>query len=478
LKHYKFKLKNNRVPLTRILSKFVVDLDYKDIPREVSTITKYLILDTLGVTLAGSQELSSNIIMNTVKEFGGKKESTILGYREKTSVVNAALINATMARALEFEETHNIGGHPLVSILPAALSIGEKNGISGTDLITSIVIGYDIHCRIGRGAKTSHILAGLDFTSVCGVFGATAAVGKILGLNEYQLSNAFGLAYSHCSGNLLSERDGTFSKRLQSGLAAKGGILSAILAKNGFTGPSDALEAMGGFFDVYIKNYDLSYVTARLGDEFEIMNSHLKPYPTCRFTHPSIDATLNLVQKYKIIPKNVKKIYVKLPEYMYLQVCYPLETKRAPNNLVLAQFSIPFVIALALCKNEVSLNTFTELNLSNPEIIEISEKVIPQIDKNFKEKSGSILPTEIKIETKEGNNFTEKVVYPKGSPKNFLSEEEIKKKFRDCTLRILDQERIEKVAEIITNLEEVDNIAKLICYIQGKEVKDKGRISK
>lgn len=466
MKHYKFKLKKNIIPLTRILSKFVVDLDYKDIPREVSTITKYLILDTLGVTLAGSQELSSKIIMNTVKEFGGKKESTILGYECKTSVVNAALINAVMARALEFEETHNIGGHPLVSILPAALSIGEKNGISGADLITSIVIGYDIHCRIGRGAKINHILAGWDFTSVCGVFGVTVAVGKILGLNEYQLSNAFGLAYSHCSGNLLSEQDGTFSKRLQSGLAAKGGILSAILAKAGFTGPSTAFEARGGFFDVYIKNYDLSYVTARLGDEFEIMNSHLKPYPTCRFIHPSIDATLTLVQRYKIIPKNVKRIYVKLPEYMYLQVCYPLESKRAPNNLVLAQFSLPFVIALALCKKEVSLDTFTESNLRNPEIIEISKKVKPLIDKNIKEESGSVLTTEIKIETRRGDTFVERVVYPKGSPKNFLSKEEIENKFRSCAARVLYPENIEKIIEIVTNLEKVDNnIGRLMYYI-------------
>jgi 2-methylcitrate dehydratase PrpD len=160
MKLYKFGLNENRIKVTEKLSQFVVNLNYKDIPKDVTNIAKYLILDTIGVTLAGSQELSSKIIMNIIKKFEGEKESTIFGCKNKTSAIYAALINGTMARALEFEETHNIGGHPLVSILPAALSIGEKNGISGAELITSIVIGYDIHCRIGCGAKISHILAG------------------------------------------------------------------------------------------------------------------------------------------------------------------------------------------------------------------------------------------------------------------------------------------------------------------------------
>jgi 2-methylcitrate dehydratase PrpD len=198
----------------------------------------------------------------------------------------AATINGVGAHAHNFDDTHDRAVlHAGVSVIPAALAVAEATGASGRALLDAVVFGYDVHVRVALAATQAPGHSGWHYTSTCGVFGASAAAGRLLGLDEHRMANALGIAQAQAAGTLQSEHDGSWTKRLQPGLAAAGGILAAQLASRGFRGPQEALEGRFDFYRVYLQAVDTAPVLDSPGKRFEVARCSLKPYPTCRFTH-------------------------------------------------------------------------------------------------------------------------------------------------------------------------------------------------
>lgn len=233
-----------------------VKTKYDMLPKDVSEITKKFILDTLATTLVGSSAPGCRNVIDQIKDWGGKQESTVLVYGGKLVSPNAAFANSVMAHAVDFDDTHDEAIiHANVWVLPAALAIAERMGsVSGKDLITAVSIGVDVTCRLCLGAVG--LLSG-NAGAYVGYFGATLAAGKILGLNENRLLHAIGVAYSQCAGNRQCIVDRALVKRMQPAFGARGAILSSLLAQRGITGAKNIFEGQYGLFPVYLRGeYD------------------------------------------------------------------------------------------------------------------------------------------------------------------------------------------------------------------------------
>ena len=260
--------------VTKGLANFVVKTTFDDLPKEVREHAKLCVLDWLGAALAGCREPPAKIITSIIRKIGGKEESGIIGTNIRTSCVNAALANGIIGHAVEMDDIHQEAIiHPAAPVLPVALAVAERDNANGKDLITAIVVGYEVEIRIGRTINPSHYQF-WHTTGTCGAFGAAAAAGKLLGLDEKSMVYAFGIAGTTAAG--LVEVFGTMSKPLNPGRAAMDGVLAAMLAKEGLTSSTEILEAEGGYLRATAKEFNVEEIIENLGKNFGIINNIFK----------------------------------------------------------------------------------------------------------------------------------------------------------------------------------------------------------
>jgi len=445
----------------------VVSIRYEDLPAEAVEATKKDILDTLATTLAGSTSNGIKVVQELVCDWGGKKESTIIVYGGKVPSLNAALVNATMAHACDYDDYHSLTAiHAGVSAIPASLAIAERRGkITGKEFITAIALGIDLMCRLGISVGLMPATHGWHNTSVYGAFGSTAACGKILGLDENKMINALGIVYSQAAGNAQCMRDGALSKRMQPGFAAKAAVLSSLLAEKGYTGARSSLEGKYGLFNVYHRGkYDPTALTFELGKSFEVCNLAFKPYPSCGLTHNAIGATLELVSQYNIKPEMVDKIVVSMGEDSQHVVCEPVEIKRRPQVAVDAQFSLPYTVARAVVHRKVCLGDLSPEAFTDEITLQVAQRVEPRLMAELTTQRG-LDPAIVEIKTMDGKAYSKRMDIPKGNPKNPLTMNDLVEKFRDCasySAKSIPQKSIERAIQLTLNLEEVEDIRQII----------------
>jgi 2-methylcitrate dehydratase PrpD len=450
---------------TFLFAKNIANTKYEDLPREVVEATKKQVLDLLGVALGGFSRPGPKELREIVRDWGGKEESTIFGCKQKVPAPNAAHVNATMAHALDYDDVHETAiMHPGVAIIPTCMAVAEQKGnLSGKELITASALGVDMMCRLALATTPGSrpLNTGWHLTTLFGFLGAAGAAGRMLGLSEEKMVNGLGIAYHQCSGNGQCVIDGALTKRMGPGFSVKGGITAALLAEKGVTGARNCLEGEWGLYNLYHHgNYDAKVLTKDLGKYFEGINVAIKPYPCCRGIHPAIDAVLALIKEHPIQAEDVQKIVLSVSKGHYQLLCEPEEAKLRPRTPVDAQFSIPWGVATAIVRKQVSLDDFTEMAIKNQEILKVTQKMSVKVDPRLN-RSDKIEPTRVEITTKPGKSYTQEVEEPLGSLERPMSFGDCAKKFRDCA-KDLDNEKIGKVTELIYNLEKVTDIRKLI----------------
>ena len=452
--------------VTAVLAENIVATDYEKIPEEAIDSTKKDILDTLGVAVAGSDASGIKEIISLVRDWGGKRESTLIMQGIKGPCHYAALANSTMGHALDYDDAHEkVILHAGVVLIPPALALAERLGnVNGRELLTAITLGIDLVSRLGEASNISPSELGFMYTSVYGVFGSAGVTGKLLHLNTDQMVNAFGIAYSQAAGNFQCIIDGALTKRLQAGFAASNGLLSSLLAKEGFTGAINSLEGDKGLFQVYLRGeYNLMPLTRDLGRHFASVDLSFKPYPCCRNCHPFIDAALALMSEHDIQVNDIEEIAVRCSENGRL-LCEPLQVKQKPRVPVDAQFSIPWVIATALIKRKVTLEDFTPEAISNPEVLFLASKIKAEVDPQLENRSTSIALVDIKMKNK-GIVYSRREDIAKGNPLKPLSWGELIEKFRDCLrygAKKISKPAINRTIDMIRNLENVEDTGKVI----------------
>ncbi|MCH7999458.1 MAG: MmgE/PrpD family protein [Chloroflexi bacterium] len=453
------------------LARFVVETE--SVPEDAIAQAKRALLDTLGVTLAGSREESARIVADWVREQGGRAEVAVLGRSFRAPAADAALANGAAAHALDFDDVSlPMRGHPSAPLLPAALAVAEKASRSGRDLLTAFVLGFEVETSLGRAIGEAHYALGWHATSTLGTLGAAAACARLLRLDIARTQMAFGIAASLASG--LQQNFGTMTKPLHAGWAARNGVVAAELAARGFTADRRALEGEsgqtparpGGFLRAMSGGAepDLESI-ASLGRPYQITSSGfgVKLYPCCYAVHRSLDAVLEMKARHRIDPAGIEAIRVEVSRGSLM----PLRGDSPATGLE-GKFSLEYCLAAALLDGHVMLTTFTDEAVHRPAVRELMAKI--EVSEGPDE-SGGTFPiggyAEVRIVLRGGEEQFLRVDTPRGDPSRPLSWEELTEKFRDCAQGVLPGEATEGAVGLIGRLEEVRDLAELTGALTG-----------
>ena len=440
---------------------------YADLPSAAVESVKKEVLDSLATALGGSSKAGVGELVEMVKEWGGTPQSTVIAYGFKCPAPNAAQVNGTMIHALDYDDGHQVA---LVHIgcvaVSTAFAAAERMGkVSGKELITAIALGGDFMARLGLASKpgASALASGWHPTTLFGFLGSAAIAGRIIGLDEEKMINALGLAYHQCGGAGSGVGDGALAKRMGPGLAAKAGLTSALMAERGITGERDPLEGRTGLFKTYMGgDYDPRILTADLGKRFEGENIGDKPYPCCGLTHACIDAALALKVKHNIKVGNIKAITVYGGQSVY-GLSQPPEIKKAPRTIIDAQFSVPYVVAVALIKGKVTVDDFTDAAIKRPEILKVAAMINTRLEPAMSRHG--VGPGGVTLTMQDGTEYTEEVENCLGSMERPMTFENVTKKFRECaacSIKPLKKDAIEKVIEMVGRLEKLTDATEII----------------
>jgi 2-methylcitrate dehydratase PrpD len=462
------------VDVVRELARNAVATIYDDLPAQAVLMAKVALIDTLGAMIAGTTAPGCEAVVDLAREWGGKGESTIIVHGDRVPAANAVMANSTMARARELDDSHHGSGqHPSVAAIPTALAMAERRGgASGREFITAVAVGADIQCRVVLPLRSKVGVAPWT-TGMFAPFAAAATAGKMLNLDENKMLHALALAFTEASNTIQSHLDGSLAARIHHGMASKAGVVCALLAERGVTGPQNCLEGPAGFYAAFGRGeYDRERATFELGRRFEGAYSSPKRYSCCGQIHPTIVATLALVHEHDLNPEEIVEIVTHVNHNAYNQVCLPEDLCRNPRNHIDAQFSIPYAVAVAVTKKAVELESYTDESVKDPSVIAMANKVRcvmdPEIDKLGVVRS----PGFVEIKTVSGQVYSKRVDHVKGDPEDPMTLEECtEEKFRkylSWSALPLSESAVEEVIETVTQLEEVGDASRVMQLLSAK----------
>ena len=452
--------------VTLELAKYARSLTLQDLPKDVIHQTKRVVLDTLGCAIGGYESEASQVIQEVVKELGHPGEATVFGSGLRTSCLNAALANGAMVRYLDYNdtafiiqgETYRTGYHPS-EVIPAILALGERQHLSGKDAMTAINVGYDLSLAflegvVGRGMEKRGWNG-----DTRGAYIMPLVAGKILGLNEVQMENAVGIAGScHAILGILDTpaEEYTMTKNIRFPTMAYGGILAAMLAQKGFTGPTSIIEGHDGFAEVIMNGeYDLGKLLDIEG-KFAIRETCIKSIIADFSSHGHLAATLSLVREHDINPGDVAEVRITTSKRCAEHTGDPV--KKYPKNKETADHSSYYLTAIAIMDRQIGPDQFTQEKYADPEVRELIDKVVLKGDPNL----DKMRPAGIsEIITKQGEKYSARVDYPRGHARNPMTDEEIVGKFQGMASKYMSDERMKQLIDAVYEMDELEDVGKL-----------------
>lgn len=444
---------------TRTLARYALNLRYQDIPAGVIERAKACMLDTLAVCLYGSTKAWSKTVIDFVQGSGSKGGASVIGTKFKAAPERAVLANGTMAHAFELDNVRQPGSgvHPGATALLPAFAMGEQAHANGKALLTAFVASCEVLSRIGVAAGNSLERRGFHAPGLTGTFGAAIAAGKLLRLKEKQLVNALGIAGSYSAGLIeFSQcREGAMIKRLHLGKAGEGGVTAAILALHGFAGPESVLEGKFGFCKSFSDSPDLAYLTHRLGEEWESLNIAIKLCAVHINAHAPIEALEELRREIGFKPEDICGITIGGIEKLVTH-----HANYQPSDLMMAQYSIPFCVALGAYYDPSVPANITERRLKDKKILELMPKIRLEVDHEIEQK-GWDRAARVTVDLGNGRKHSKLVIHFKGTPGNPLSMEEVQAKARKLSRGLINERRLEQLVNSIDRLEKVSDVTEI-----------------
>ncbi|MBN1849579.1 MAG: MmgE/PrpD family protein [Deltaproteobacteria bacterium] len=443
--------------VTDTVAGFIAESSFDRFPEKVVEVAKQAILDWVAVTLGGASDPVAKILIDHIEEIGGEKQSTILGYGIRTSTLNAALVNGAMSHILDFDDAHDdVRTHPSAPLLPSIIAIAEYYGLSGQDLLTAYIIGYEVTIRIGLALGKEYYEKGWHSTSILGRFGAAAGVSKLLRLNPEQISNALGLAATQTGG--IRSTFGTMAKPFHAGKAAMDGMLSAMLAKRHFTGPHHVLEEHTDFVNLFSGEYHSDKITKMLGREYHVLHNHFKMHGACLLIHPAIDALIYIKEHFKPEPGSITSIEIEVAP-----LCLAVTNREKVTDSYEARFSIQFCSAVALQKGIVSPREVSGGLFWEADIKELMKKVNLTVNEQLEEWEADVV-----VRTRSGEEYRRHASNPKERLGDSSSFDDIMEKLRGLTMESLSADTIEEIGATVKHIDSLENISRLmdLCIFQ------------
>jgi 2-methylcitrate dehydratase PrpD len=381
--------------------------------------------------------------------FAGPAQASVIGRRERLDCLNAALINGMSAHVLDFDDTHlRTLLHPSVPVASTLLALAERRLLSGADFLHAFIVGVDIECRIANAIYSAHNVNGY-ITGTAGVFGAAAAAGRVLGLDEQRITWAFGIAATQAAG--LREMAGTMCKSFVHGRAAQNGMLAALLAVHRFTSSERAIEAPRGFARVFAVDSALEAVTANLGERYEISLNTYKPYACGVVCHPVIDGCIQLRERNAITPPQIAAVALRV---------HPLALKltgiRSPRSGLESKWSIYHSAAVALGDGAAGEAQYTDARVREPGIGRIRERVVAEADPGLREDEAHLV-----VSLHDGRRLELHVEHALGSMHNPMSDRHLERKFQDLTAGTLPASQADALLAQCWAVEELRDVAQI-----------------
>lgn len=436
--------------VTRTLARYLVGAAPAQLPAAVRKEGARMLLNWFGAALGGSHHAAVEAAQAALAPFSGPAQASLLGRRERFDVMTTAFINGVAGHVLDYDDTHlKTVIHPTTVVVPALLAYAEYKPAAGAEFLNALILGVETACRIGNMVYPDHYDVGWHITGTAGVFGAAAAVGKLAGLNEQQMTWALGLAASQLVG--LRESFGSMNKSFNPGRAASNGIFAAVLAAKGFDSSEQMIEAKRGWANTVSTKHDFTELTEGLGQRYEAALDTYKPFPCGIVIHPAIDAALQLRREAKIPPAQIDQVVMKVHPLVL-----ELTGKTAPRDGLESKFSVYHAVAAALVEGAGGLKQFSDRAVKDPVIVALRGKVKAVVDPAIKSEQ-----VDMTITLKDGRKLHRFVEHAVGSVETPLSDKDLELKVRELADGVLPQPQIDQLVARCWKLESLANAAEL-----------------
>jgi len=455
--------------ITQGVAEFALRGSIADIPDDVVKISKEMMLNGVGVGIAGSTAQASVTVLDYVAGLGGTDDCTILASDQRSTAEFAALANGTMVHVLDFDETfERRGNHPTASIYSAVMALGERDRCTGQSVLEAFVVGCEISTKIGAigdldELKSTLFKHGWHLSGVGGTIGAAVAAGRLLQLTQLEMENCLGIAVSLASGLQVNYGHGT--KSLHAGRSAMNGITAATLAKKGLTGARNGIEAADGFLGAFRGDVDVDAekFLAQLGNPYDVIypGVGVKYYPCATTTHASIFAVEQLVREHSIRPEDVQALHVSVPALGGVTArrnAFP-----HPRTGLEGKFSVPYAAAVALVFGTPRMHHFTDEAVQDPRIRPILDRLVLTMDEVPTIEYH--MPATVRITLTDGRVVEHRALSAKGHPSNPMTTEDLDDKFISCTQEAMSAEAIERTISGFRNLESNPDVRDLFASL-------------
>ncbi len=435
--------------VTKTVARWVLATKPADVPEKVRAEAVRTVVNWIGVAVGGARHETVDCALDALVPFSGPQQASLFGRSERLDPLKAAFVNGVASHVLDFDDTHlKTIIHPAGPVVPALLALAEHQPISGKDFLHAAILGGEVECRLGNAIYPSHYEMGWHITGTCGVFGAAAACGKILGLNEKQMLWALGIAASEASG--LKIQFGTMTKSFHPGRAAENGLLAALLAAKNFTSTEQAFEGKEAYIYAASREHDYKQLTDGLGERYEIALNTYKPFACGIVIHPIIDGMIQF-RKEGLKPETVESIAVRSHPLVL-----KLTGKKTPTTGLEGKFSVFHSAAVALIRGYAGMKEYTDEVVRDPQVIALRDRVTLNIDPAVHEDE-----TFLTVKTKDGRTLEKHVEHAIGSLAKPMTNEDLEFKFRQLADGVLPKAQTDKLLKLAWGVESLPDVAEL-----------------
>ncbi len=447
--------------ITATIARWAADLKYEDLGERAIHEAKRYLLDSLGCAFGGYRQEDAMIALDLLDEIAGQGPSTILGSGKRVDPVSASLANALMVRVMDYNDIYwqQDPSHPS-DIIPAAIACGERSSGSGRDLILGIILGHEFEMRMCEAAFPGIRERGWHHATLT-AFVSPIVAGKALGLSWEQIQHAIGISASrHATFGAVTAGKLTMMKNTVDPMATQSGVLAALLAEKGYTGPEHVIDGKEGLVHCYGPEWKLEVLTDGLGESWRIERCGMKAFPTEALTHAPISAVLDIVIEHDLAPDEIKKVHIRSLARAADILADP--SKYDPRSKETADHSLPYVIAAAIADRQVTPVQFEPEKILDQRIRAQLNKVEVVADPEIEAVFPKLQRVVVRIETTDGRQLTKSLDYPKGDPRNPLADTEVEEKFDALASPVLSDVGRKRLKQAVWGLESVKSITELM----------------
>jgi 2-methylcitrate dehydratase len=447
--------------ITERISRWSTGLKYEDLTDAAIREAKRYMLDSVGCALGGYQQHDVKIALEVLEEHGGSGPATVFGTGKRMDPVSASLLNALMVRVMDYNDIYwkQDPSHPS-DIIPAAMACGERGGKNGKDLIVGIVLGHEFEMRLCEAAFPGIRERGWHHATLT-AFVSPIVAAKMLDLDWEKMQHAIGISGSRMATlGAVTAGKLTMMKNTVDPMATQSGVVAALLAEKGYTGPEHVIDGKEGLVHCMGPEWKLEILEDGLGDGFRITECGMKAFPTEALTHAPISCTLDLIKDNDLAPDDVAKVHIRSLARAADILADP--SKYDPRGKETADHSLPYVIAAAVAERQVTPLQFTDEKIMDPTIRAQLNKVEVVADPEIEALFPKLQRVVVKVVTTDGREFEKQIDYPKGDPRNPLTDQEIEEKFDALAEPILSAEARTRIREAIWNLDSLNSITELV----------------